>query len=117
MPPPGPTTVKLSLLYINQNCQVLSAFMFDCLSVIRCTLWMLGVGSGGSKGGGEDARPWGPNFLLILCSFREILIKSYPGAPLRVGALSSGKSWIRHWWGCNVIPQRSGAVARSIKKS
>ena len=40
--------------------------------------------SGGSKGGA-----------------REILVKSYVGAP-RVGAPTSGKSWIHHW---NVVLQ------------
>ena len=35
--------------------------------------------------------PPGGQILSISCSFGEILAKSY------VGALTSGKSWIRHW--------------------
>ena len=38
--------------------------------------------SGGSKGGRRGrAPPLGTEFSLISCSFRGILIKSYPGAP------------------------------------
>ena len=44
--------------------------------------------------------PVGVQILSTLCSFWEILAKSYVGAPLPtlgVGAASSGKSWIRYW--------------------
>ena len=40
--------------------------------------------------------PPGVQILSISCSFWENLAKSYVGAPWRVGAPSSGKSWIRH---------------------
>ena len=39
--------------------------------------------------------PGGPH-LSISCSFWENLAKSYVSAPWRVGAPSSGKSWIHH---------------------
>ena len=42
--------------------------------------------------------PPGIRILSISCSFWENLAKSYVGTPPRVGAPSSGKSWIRH---CN----------------
>ena len=51
------------------------------------------------RGGGTQGTPPGTKFSLISCSFREILIKLYPGAPPGVGAPSSGKFWIRHWYG------------------
>ena len=44
-----------------------------------------------------DAPPPPVQILSISCSFWENLAKSYVGAPWRVGAPSSGKSWIRHW--------------------
>ena len=45
-----------------------------------------------------DARhpPGGPNSFNFM-QFWKNLAKSYVGAPPRVGAPSSGKSWIRHW--------------------
>ena len=49
--------------------------------------------------GARDARPpprW-VHILSILCSFRGNLAKSYVGAPWRVGAPTSEKSWMRHW--------------------
>ena len=56
--------------------------------------------SGGSRGGRPRRAPPPPplatKLFSISCSFQENLIKSYPGAPLGVGALL-GKSWIRHW--------------------
>ena len=54
--------------------------------------------SGGSKGGGREGRVLLPavQILSISCSFWENLPKSYVGAPRRVGAPFSGKSWIRH---------------------
>ena len=50
------------------------------------------------KGGGEGCTPVpGVQILSISCSFWENLPKSYVGAlSWRVGAPSSGKSWIRH---------------------
>ena len=53
------------------------------------------ISSGGSKGGGASL---GAQFLSIPCSFWKNLAKSYVGAPRGVGAPSSGKSWIRHWF-------------------
>ena len=49
------------------------------------------------QGGVGDARaPFGVQILSILCSFYENLLKSYVGKPWRVGAPTSGKSWIRN---------------------
>ena len=56
------------------------------------------MSSGGSKGGMRDAHLPGVKVLSISCSFWANLTKSYVGAPWRVGAPTSGKSWIRHWW-------------------
>ena len=52
------------------------------------------------RGRGGRASPLlGFQILSISCSFWGNLAKSYVGAPLwGVGAPSSGKSWIRHWF-------------------
>ena len=47
--------------------------------------------SGGSKGRGFE-------ILSISCSFWKHLANSYVGAPWRVRAPTSGKSWIRNCW-------------------
>ena len=57
--------------------------------------------SGGSKGAALAMRAPRAQILSISCSFWENLTKSYVGTHLRrVGAPTSGKSWIRHchWW-------------------
>ena len=48
---------------------------------------------------GAQGTPHRVQILSISCSFWENLAKSYVGVPppRRVGAPSSGKSWIRHW--------------------
>ena len=65
--------------------------------------------SGESRGwvGARDARTPGVQILSISCSFWENLAKSYVGVPSlwRVGAPTSGESWIRHWIGQYKIDQ------------
>ena len=50
-------------------------------------------------GGGcpRRALPLRPKIFSISCSFSHNLVKSYVGAPWRVGAPSYGESWIRPW--------------------
>ena len=53
---------------------------------------------------GTSPLPLDPNSFNFMQFFWEFLAKSYVGAPLptwRVGAPTSGESWIRHssWWG------------------
>ena len=43
-----------------------------------------------------DAFTGGVQILSISCTFWENLTKLYVGAPWKVGAPTSGKSWIRH---------------------
>ena len=43
-------------------------------------------------------QPAPPKMFSISCSFSENLVKSYVGAPRRIGGPSYGESWIRPWW-------------------
>ena len=62
-----------------------------------------------------DARPpLEVQILSISCSFWENLAKSYVGAPpWRVGAPSSGKSWIRHWLNVAMMKMLLGKQTRN----
>ena len=79
-------------------CQALESFLISLMSNIICTdiSWCNTVEDLHSKIL-DMCPPPGVQILSISCSFWKYLAKLYVGAPpWRVGAPSSGKSWIRH---------------------
>ena len=56
--------------------------LFDRKMIDSNRAALLGIISGGSKGGAPGARPPRPKIFSISCSFSEKLAKSYVGAPL-----------------------------------
>ena len=101
--------VRISNKYtlLSVVCSLLSYGTVDCtVTTHTFSPWFHGDISGSVKRstvadlrGAQGTRPPPPGvqILSISCSFWENSTNSYVGAPLGVGAPSSGKSWIRRW--------------------